>query len=129
MSNSILYKDQLLAVGDMIDITYLFKEDEKEREQVFEGILIKVNGDTPENRMITVRKISRSGVGIERIIPLASPYIKSLKLVKKSNNAKAKIYFIRGLSDQQLRTKLYQAKKPVVKAAPKKRRKVNVSSK
>lgn len=111
MSNSFIYKDNQYKIGDTIEIDYKIKEGEKERVQQFKGILVKYKGDTPAVKMITVRKMSKSGIGIERIIPLNSPYIASMKLVKKSNYQKSKLYFIRGLSDQELRTKLYQVKK------------------
>lgn len=108
MANSIMYNDKNLAVGDMVSVSYKIREGDKERLQVFAGILIKIKGNRPEIKMITVRKISHSGLGVERIIPLASPLLTSFKLVKKSNYTKAKAYFVRGLSDQQLRKKLYR---------------------
>lgn len=91
-------------------MTYKLKEGDKERKQIFKGILIKARGSSPETKMITVRKISRSGIGVEKIIPLASPFLLDLKLVKKGLNRKAKIYYVRELSDQQLTRKLYRKK-------------------
>lgn len=110
MSNSFTYKDKIYKVGDMIDINYKIKEVDKERIQSFKGILLKIKGSTPVTRMITVRKMGNAGIGVERIIPLSSPYIASVSLIKKSNYQKAKLYFLRNLSDQELRTKLYQVK-------------------
>ncbi|MGB9883191.1 MAG: 50S ribosomal protein L19 [Microgenomates group bacterium] len=110
MANSIKYKDKVLKIGDTITINYKIKEGDKERIQAFSGILIKIKGNSDQTRMITVRKISKSGIGVERIIPLLSPYIESIKLVKKSSYEKAKAYFIRNLSDKQLRAKLYKTK-------------------
>lgn len=110
MANSFLYKDKTIKVGDTISITYKFKEADKERQQIFRGILIGVKGNDGANRMITVRKISRSGSGVERIIPLASPFLVDIKLIKQSTNQKAKIYYIRELSDSEIRHKLYQKK-------------------
>jgi large subunit ribosomal protein L19 len=112
MANQITYNDQPFAVGDTIKISYKIKEaDNKERLQDFEGILLKIKGHTLDNRMITVRKMSRDGIGIERIIPVTSPFIAAIKLVKKSNYQKSKLYFVRELSDQKLRNKLYSKKK------------------
>ncbi len=110
MANSFNYQDVSYKVGDMINIDYKIKEGEKERLQAFKGILLKIKGDTTASRMITVRKISNSGVGVERIMPLYSPYIAKISLIKKSNYQKAKLYFLRNLSDQELRTTLYQIK-------------------
>ncbi len=110
MANSFTYSDGTYKVGDMIDIDYKIKEGDKERLQSFKGILLKIKGDSSDTRMITVRKMSNSGIGIERIIPLKSPYIAKISLVRKSSYQKAKLYFLRNLSDQELRTKLYQVK-------------------
>ncbi len=111
MSNSFLYKDTCYKVGDTVSIEYKLKEGDKERTQIFKGIIVKVRGDSEENRMFTVRKISKTGTGVEKIIPLLSPFIAKMELVKKSSYQKAKLYFIRGLTEQEVRTKLYQAKK------------------
>jgi large subunit ribosomal protein L19 len=55
--------------------------------------------------------MSHDGIGIERVIPITSPFIADIKLVKKSNYQKSKLYFVRELSDQKLRNKLYSKKK------------------
>ena len=110
MANFIKYQDKIYGVGDMISFSYALKEGEKERKQLFKGILVQVKGSTPATKMITVRKVTRSGIGVERIIPLSSPYISNMKLVKKGNVRRAKINFIRDLSDQQLTQSLYRKK-------------------
>lgn len=109
MANSIKYKDTALKIGDTVSISYTIKEGDKERQQLFQGIILKIKGDSDANRMITVRKISKTGVGVERIIPLSSPFISDIKTVKKSDYTKAKLYFVRGLSEQHLRHKLYKS--------------------
>ena len=112
MANQITFKDKNFNIGDTISIDYRIKEaDGKERIQAFAGILLKVKGHNDENRMITVRKMSKDGIGIERILPLISPFISDIKIVKKSNYQKSKLYFVRELSDQKLRNKLYSKKK------------------
>jgi large subunit ribosomal protein L19 len=115
MANSFLYKDTQYKVGDTVSIDYKLKENDKERIQIFKGIIVKVRGDSEANRMFTVRKITKTGTGVEKIIPLLSPYIAKMELVKKSSYQKAKLYFIRGLTEQEVRTKLYSVKKAVVK--------------
>ncbi|MBI5127768.1 50S ribosomal protein L19 [Candidatus Roizmanbacteria bacterium] len=110
MANSMIYKDKKFKVGDTLSIHYKIKEGDKERIQVFKGILIKIKGDSIANRMITVRKLTKTGIGVERIIPLSSPYIAEMLSLKKSSYQKAKAYFIRNLSDQELRNKLYRTK-------------------
>ncbi|MCX7996790.1 MAG: 50S ribosomal protein L19 [Patescibacteria group bacterium] len=107
MANTIPYKNTLLSVGDTIAVDYKIKEGEKFRIQQFTGVLIKVRGASEQTRMITVRKVSKSGIGVERIIPLSSPFINSISVIKQSNNTRAKIYYVRNLSDKKLRRKLY----------------------
>ena len=114
MSNSFLYKETRYKVGDTVSIDYKLKEGDKERIQIFKGIIVKVKGDSEANRMFTVRKISKTGTGVEKIIPLLSPYIAKMELTKKSNFQKAKLYFIRDLTEQEVRAKLYQVKKKSV---------------
>jgi len=121
MANSFLYKETKYKVGDTVSIDYKLKEGDKERIQIFKGIITKVRGDSEANRMFTVRKISKVGIGVEKVIPLSSPYIAKMELVKKSSYQKAKLYFIKNLTEQEVRTKLYQVKKKVVT----KRKKVN----
>lgn len=111
MSHSISYKDVSFSVGDTIAVNYLIKEGNKERGQLFEGIVTKIKGDSDATRMISVRKISNVGIGVERILPLSSPFIKDIKLKKQSTYRKAKLYFLPGLSAQHLRQKLYKKAK------------------
>ncbi len=110
MANSFDYKENHYAVGDTIDIIYKVVEGDKERQQSYKGILLAVKGMDEATRMITVRKMTRSGIGVERIIPLSTPNLVSIKLIKKSNYNKAKLYFVRGLSEQKVKGKLYQSK-------------------
>jgi large subunit ribosomal protein L19 len=58
--------------------------------------------------MITVRKISKSGTGVERIFPMSSPFIADIKVEKKSTFSKARAYFVRDLSQKKIRQKLYR---------------------
>ncbi len=125
MANSFLYKETKYKVGDTVSIDYKLKEGDKERIQIFKGIITKVRGDSEANRMFTVRKISKVGIGVEKVIPLSSPYIAKMELVKKSSYQKAKLYFIKNLTEQEVRTKLYQVKNKVVV----KRKKVPVATK
>ncbi|CAN5119784.1 50S ribosomal protein L19 [soil metagenome] len=113
MANNILYKDTKISIGDTIAVDYKIREAEnKTRIQQFAGILIKIKGADDNKRMITVRKISKSGVGVERIFPLSSPFIDAIAVTKKSAYPKARAYFIRELSQKITRHKLYKAKSP-----------------
>ncbi len=110
MANSFLLNEKQYRVGDMISFKYSLKEGNKERKQTFRGILVQVRGNTPATKSITIRKVTRSGIGVERIIPLSSPFVSNIKLIKKGRVKQAKIGFIRKLSEQQLTQKLYRKK-------------------
>ena len=110
MANSVSYKDTVLNVGDTLSLSYKIKEGDRVRQQLFKGILINIKGNTDQNRMITLRKVSKIGIGVERIIPLSSPHIASIKVDKKSNYTKAKLFFARNLTEAELKRKLYAKK-------------------
>jgi large subunit ribosomal protein L19 len=68
-------------------------EGNKEREQAFQGVVIKQKG-AGAGETFTVRKIS-SGVGVERVFPIHSPNIKSIKVVRRGKVRRAKLYYLR----------------------------------
>ena len=70
------------------------KGEEKERIQVFEGIIIARHKKRDTGATITVRKIS-NGVGVEKIFPIHLPTIKKWEIVKRSKVRRAKLYFLR----------------------------------
>ena len=87
--------------GDTIKVHLKIKEGEKERVQVFEGICIaKKNAGL--NSAFTVRKISY-GEGIERVIPLFSPQISKIELVKSGAVRRSKLYYLRERSGKSAR--------------------------
>ncbi len=110
MARTFKFNDGNYVVGDTLDVEYKVKEGGKERKQKFTGILIAIKGSSAQNRMITIRKISKSGVGVEKILPISSPNIINVKAVKKTLEQKSKIYFIRKLSQQSVRAKIYSKK-------------------
>ena len=110
MANSYKFKDTTISVGDTIAVKYRIKEDGKDRQQEFKGILIKIKGRDNHTRMFTTRKVTRSGIGVERIIPLNSPNLTDVKVVKKGSYTKSKLYFIRNLSEREIRHKIYRQK-------------------
>lgn len=110
MANSQTFKDATFSIGDTIAIKYRIKEADKERQQEFKGILIKVRGVDEHTKTFTTRKVTRSGIGVERIIPINSPFIVDIQLVKKGTYKKAKLYFVRYLSDRDIRHKIYRQK-------------------
>ena len=89
-------------VGDTIKVHVKIKEGEKERIQIFEGIVIKkANGQQPS---FTVRKMS-FGQGVERIFPLGSRIIEKLEVVRSAKVLRAKLYYLRALRGKAARLK------------------------
>lgn len=70
------------------------KEETRERIQVFEGIVIAIKG-VGANIMFTVRRIGPAAVGVERIFPLISPWIRKLEIKKSGAVRRAKLYYLR----------------------------------
>lgn len=70
------------------------KEETRERTQVFEGIIIAIKG-SGVNTMFTVRRIGAAAVGIERIFPLMSPWVRNLEVKKYGDVRRAKLYYLR----------------------------------
>jgi len=106
MANTATVKDNTIKIGDQIKVYYTFKDGEKTKQQIFAGIVIMIKGDA-DNKMFTVRKVGKDKIGIERIFPTASPYIEKVETVKSANPRRAKLYFIRKISDRTLRDRLY----------------------
>ncbi len=79
--------------GDTVAVHTRVKEGDKERIQVFEGVVIKRKGGGI-NETFTVRKIS-NGVGVERIFPLHSPNIDKIVRLKSGRVRRAKLYYLR----------------------------------
>ncbi len=90
--------------GDTVKVYQKIKEGEKERIQVFEGIVLARKHGKEMGATITVRKKSK-GVGIERIFPLHSPSIKKIEVVKRSKTRRAKLNYLREAKGKRARLK------------------------
>jgi len=83
--------------GDTVRVHYKIKEEDKERIQPFEGMMIAQKG-AGRSRTITVRKIGAAGIGVERIFPVNSPNVEKIEVVKTSRRKRSKLYYIRKLA-------------------------------
>ncbi len=81
------------SIGDTVKVMVRVVEGNKEREQAFQGVVIKTSGRGIAETF-TVRKVS-SGVGVERVFPLHSPNIKSIQVLRRGRVRRAKLYYLR----------------------------------
>ena len=89
------------AAGDQVTVAYRIKEGNKERIQLYRGVVIKIAGHGDKKRF-TVRKMSGT-VGVERIFPIESPAIESIEVNKHGKVRRAKLYYLRNLTGKKAR--------------------------
>jgi len=89
------------AAGDTVKVHVKIKEGEKERIQVFQGVVISKRGGGTK-ATFTVRKVSY-GIGVERIFPLHSPVIDKLEVITFGRVRRSKIYYLRKLRGKAAR--------------------------
>jgi len=96
MSLFINHNDQKFFIGDTVKVNYKIKEKDKERIQAFDGIILAIKG-RGENKNFTVQKIASADVRVERIFPINSPWIDSIKRLRgpKRKIRRSKLYFLR----------------------------------
>ena len=90
--------------GDTVRVHQKIKEGDKERLQIFEGVVLARKHGRGISATITVRKIS-SGVGVERIFPIHSPSLDRIEVVKRSKVRRAKLYYLREAKGKKARLK------------------------
>ncbi|MBI1821596.1 MAG: 50S ribosomal protein L19 [Nitrospirae bacterium] len=105
-------------IGDTVNIHVKVIEGEKERIQVFKGLIIGRKG-TLNRETFTVRKISY-GVGVERIFPVHSPFIEKIEVLREGKIRRAKLYYLRGKKGKAARIaeREYKAEGPVATQIP-----------
>ncbi len=112
-------KDQIktdlpeIKTGDTVKVYVKVREGQKERIQLFEGLVIKTQGRGVQ-RTVTVRKISY-GIGVERAFPLNSATIDNIEVVKHAKVRQSRIYYMRNLRGKSARLKEIRVKKPITK--------------
>lgn len=87
--------------GDTVTVAYRIVEGNKERVQLYRGVVIKISGHG-DKRRFTVRKMSGT-VGVERIFPVESPNIDSITVNKVGKVCRAKLYYLRNLTGKKAR--------------------------
>lgn len=92
-----------MEIGDTLRVHTRIREGEKERIQIFEGILIRWKKGTA-NSAITVRKISH-GIGVERVFPLHSPTVGKIEIKSQGAVRRARLFYLRNLSGKKARIK------------------------
>ncbi len=90
-------------VGDTVRVANRIKEGTRERVQIFEGTVMKIQGGGARTTF-TVRKES-SGIGVEKTWPLHSPNVESVTVVREGKVRRAKLNYLRGLSGKKARVK------------------------
>lgn len=104
----------VFRAGDVVKVFRKIIEGGKERIQVFEGMIIAVKGKQSSSTTITVRKVS-NGVGVELVLPIQSPIIEKIEVVKRAKVRRSKLYFVRERSAKSLKMK-YKALAEFAKA-------------
>lgn len=99
-----------IVPGDTVKVHVKVKEGEKERIQIFQGVIIGIRGGGMR-ASFTVRKIS-SGVGVERVFPLNSPTVARIEVLRHGKVRRAKLYFLREKLGKAGRLKEVRREKP-----------------
>ncbi|MDR1973164.1 MAG: 50S ribosomal protein L19 [Bacteroidales bacterium] len=89
--------------GDTVTVSYKIREGNKERTQQFQGVVLQRVGSST-TATFTVRKMS-SGIGVERIFPVNSPFIEKVEVNKRGLVRRARIFYLRKLTGKKARIK------------------------
>lgn len=91
-----------MRAGDTVRVHSKIREGDKERVQVFEGVVLAYRKGTPGSSMFTVRKMSY-GVGVERMYPVHSPRIEKIEVVSRGDVRRSRLYYLRALQGKAAR--------------------------
>lgn len=101
-----------LRPGSFIRVYQKIKEGDKERIQIFEGLIIARKHGKEIGATITVRKIV-DGIGVEKIFPIHLPNIEKIEILRSSKVRRAKLYYLRDRSAKKIRKKLKKENKDI----------------
>ncbi len=95
---------QEIRPGDTVRVHLRIIEGDKERIQVFQGVVMRMRGSGPR-ATFTVRRIAAHGVGVERTFPLHSPRLEKVEVLRHAKVRRAQLYYLRGRSGKAARLK------------------------
>ena len=95
---------QKFSVGDTVRVHFRIVEGEKERIQVFEGVVVSRKGGESPAAKFTVRRVA-FGEGVERVFPLHSPRVEKVEVTREGSVRRAKLYYLRERSGKAARVK------------------------
>lgn len=93
-----------VSSGDSVKVHVRIVEGDKERTQVFQGVVIRVRGGG-NNANFTVRRVASHGVGVERTFLLQSPRVEKIEVTRHSKVRRAQLYYLRDLQGKAARLK------------------------
>jgi len=99
--------------GDTIKVHQKIKEKDKQRIQVFEGLVLARKHGKGISSTVTVRKLV-SGIGVERVFPLHSPNIEKIEIIKRGKVKRAKLYYLRKAKGKKARLKKVDFEQSVI---------------
>jgi large subunit ribosomal protein L19 len=88
--------------GDTVRVHVRIVEGNRERVQIFEGVVLGLSG-AALNRSMTVRRTGSHGIGVERVFPLYAPRVEKVEVVRSAIVRRAKLYYLRGRSGKSAR--------------------------
>lgn len=89
--------------GDTVSVYYKIKDGDKERIQLYKGVVIQCKGEGV-TKTFTVRKMS-GNIGVERIFSISSPFIDKIEVLRRGKVRRSRIYYFRGLTGKKARIK------------------------
>jgi len=100
--------------GDVVKMHLKYKDKEKEKIQIFEGLVLARKHGKEAGATITVRKVA-SGVGVEKVFPIYSPVVAKIEVLRKSKTRRAKLYHLRTAKGKRARLRIIGENKPAAK--------------
>lgn len=101
MANEMTINGTRAGIGDIVRLHLKVVEGEKDRVQIYEGMLIGIRG-RGDDQTFTVRKIAAGGIGVERIFRINSPWVLKLEVKKPGQVRRAKLHYVRTKSTKQV---------------------------